>query len=113
MATQFDRVSITRWQNSQHPSMNIIMKKMKEEGLRAYEWSNSPNHRYGVRSHNYHKVLYVLEGSLDIALPESNQSVTLKAGDRIDIPSGVRHGLIVGNKGAKCVEASIKVAFVK
>jgi len=81
---------------------------MKNEGLRPYLWQNAPNHRYAVRSHNYHKVLYVLAGSLEIMLPDSNQRTRLRAGDRIDIPAGVRHGTIVGSTGAQCAEAATR-----
>ncbi len=106
MASKVTTVAITRWQESQHPSMTKIIRNMKEDGLRPYMWSNMPNHRYAVRSHNYDKVLCVIEGNVEITLPESNQRVNLRAGDRIDIPSGVRHGTIVGRSGAQCVEAS-------
>jgi len=82
---------------------------MKKEGLRPYMWDNTPNFRYGIRSHGYDKVLYVVEGSLEITLPDSNQRMRLKPGDRVDIPAGVRHGAIVGSSGAKCVEAALAV----
>ncbi len=106
MPSNVQTVSIVRWNNSQHPSMTNIISAMKESGLRPYMWSNMPNHRYAVRSHNYDKVLYVIDGSVEVTLPDNNQRVTLKSGDRIEIPAGVRHGTIVGRKGAKCVEAS-------
>ena len=106
MSTKVATVAITRWQGSQHPSMANIMQKMKEDSLRPYMWTNMANHRYAVRSHNYDKVLYVIDGTVEITLPDSNQRVILRSGDRIDIPAGVRHGTIVGNAGAKCVEAS-------
>ena len=106
MATQVATVTITRWQESQHPSMSIIMQRMKEDGLRPYMWSNMPNHRYAIRSHNYDKVLYVIDGVVEVSLPDSNQRVKLKGGDRIEIPAGGRHGTQVGSKGAKCVEAA-------
>jgi quercetin dioxygenase-like cupin family protein len=80
---------------------------MQKDGLRPYMWENMPNHRYAVRSHGYHKVVYVIEGTLEITLPDSNQRVSLRAGDRIDIPAGVRYGAIVGSGGAKCVEATL------
>ena len=32
----------------------------------------------------------------------------LRAGDRLEIPAGVRHGAIVGGSGAKCVEAAVR-----
>jgi quercetin dioxygenase-like cupin family protein len=66
-----------------------------------------PNHRYAVRSHGYDKVLYVIEGMVEITLPDVNQRMVLRAGDRIDVPAGVRHGTIVGTSGAKCVEAAV------
>jgi len=108
MPSNVQTVSITRWNKSQHPSMSNIIREMKNDGLRPYMWSNMPNHRYAVRSHNYDKVLYVIDGVVEVTLPDSNQRVKLKAGDRIDIPAGVRHGTIVGRSGAKCVEASTR-----
>lgn len=107
MATKQAAVRVSRWSGSQHPSMTVITNQMKMEGLRPYMWHNMPNHRYAVRSHNYDKVLYVLDGMLEILLPDTNQKVRLRTGDRIDIPAGVRHGTIVGSGGAKCVEASV------
>jgi mannose-6-phosphate isomerase-like protein (cupin superfamily) len=107
MAVNNDVVRVKRWSGGQHPTMSAITRLMKQEGLRPYMWMNMPNHRYAVRSHGYDKVLYVIEGSVEVIFPDSNQRVTLRAGDRTDIPAGVRHGTIVGSSGAKCVEASI------
>jgi len=107
MATKQAMIHVMRWKGNQHPTMTHIINDMKSKGLRPYMWFNSANHRYAVRSHNYDKVLYVLDGTLEVLLPDTNQRVILKSGDRIDIPAGVRHGTIVGSNGAKCVEASI------
>ena len=110
MAIKDTSVALTRWQGSQHPTLSNIMRIMKDEGLRPYTWNNSANHRYAVRSHNYRKVLYVFEGTLEIQFPDSNQMVRLKSGDRIDIPAGIRHSTIVGSTGAQCVEAAVQRA---
>lgn len=107
MATQQLSVQVKRWSGSQHPSMQLITSLMQTEGLRPYMWMNMPNHRYAVRSHGYKKILYVIDGTLELTLPDSNEIIKLRAGDRVDIPAGVRHGTIVGMNGAKCVEASI------
>ncbi len=80
---------------------------MKQDGLRPYTWKNTANHRLAVRSHNYDKVLYVLDGSVEVLIPDINQRVLLKTGDRIDIPAGTRHSTIVGHSGASCMEAAI------
>jgi hypothetical protein len=107
MALRQAAVQVTRWSGSQHPTISSITRLMQKEGLRPYMWMNMPNHRYGVRSHGYNKVVYVIDGTLEVTLPDSNQRVSLRSGDRIDIPAGIRHGMIVGNGGAKCVEAGV------
>ncbi len=99
-------VRVIRWSGGQHPTLSNITRQMQKEGLRPYVWDNAPNHRYAVRSHGYHKVMYIVEGILEITLPDSNQRVKLRAGDRVEIPAGVRHGAIIGSSGAKCVEAA-------
>jgi quercetin dioxygenase-like cupin family protein len=108
MATRDEAVRIHRWTGGEHPTLSSITRKMKNEGLRPYMWMNTPNHRYGVRSHGYDKVLYVIEGVVELTLPDSNQRTRLRPGDRADIPAGTRHGTIVGSGGAKCVEASVR-----
>lgn len=100
-------VSVKRWTGSMHPTVSTITKLMQQENLRPYMWANSPNHSYAVRSHGYAKVLYVVEGTIELTLPDSNERVLLRAGDRVEIPAGVRHGTIVGIKGARCVEAAL------
>jgi quercetin dioxygenase-like cupin family protein len=80
---------------------------MKEEGFRAYVWTNSPNFRYPVRSHGYHKTLYCVQGSLEITLPKMKQKVMLRSGDRVDLPRGVHYSAIVGPSGVQCVEGSV------
>jgi quercetin dioxygenase-like cupin family protein len=107
MAVHNDNVRVVRWHGGQHPTVSLITRLMKKEGLRPYMWRNAPNHRYAVRSHGYTKVLYVVDGTLELILPDSNQRVTLRSGDRTDIPAGIRHGAIVGKAGAQCVEASL------
>ena len=110
MAIKDTQVCVTRWRGGQHPTQSIITRAMKKEGLRPYKWNNAPNYRYAVRSHNYDKVLYVLSGSLELTLPDTNQRTKVNAGDRIDIPAGVRHGTNIGKSGVECVEASVSRA---
>lgn len=106
MAIQQDAVRVIRWTGGQHPTLSAITRQMQKEGLRPYVWDNTPNYRYAVRTHGYNKVMYVIEGNIEVTLPDSNQRVKLRAGDRLEIPAGVRHGAIIGSSGAKCVEAA-------
>lgn len=106
-------VLITSWQHNQHPTLANISSLMKTQGLNPYVWENPPNHRYATRSHNYDKVLFVVDGSIEIILPDTQQRVILRLGERIDIPSNTRYGVNVGQSGAKCVEATTRTPRVR
>lgn len=104
-------VRIIRWVGGQHPSLSNITRQMRSESLRPYSWDNTPNYRYAIRSHGYTKIMYVVEGTVEITLPDTDtQRVRLRAGDRVEVPAGTRHGMIVGSAGAKCVEAAANLA---
>jgi quercetin dioxygenase-like cupin family protein len=60
---------------------------------------------YSAHSHSYNKVIYVVQGSITFGLPELAQHLTLKAGDRLDLPAGVVHDAEVGAQGVVCLEA--------
>jgi hypothetical protein len=100
-------VRVIRWSGGQHPTLSSITRHMQKENLRPYVWENPPNYRYGVRSHGYSKVLYVVEGVVEFSFPETNTRVKLRAGDRIEIPTSICYGMIIGSTGGKCVEAAL------
>ena len=77
---------------------------MINEGLSPYLWSNGAFDIYSAHSHGYDKVIYVVQGSITFGLPELNQSLTLKSGDRLDLPAGVVHNASVGSEGVVCLE---------
>ena len=108
MALVETAVHCRRWQGGQHPTVSAITRLMQKEGLRPYMWRMQSNQRHAVRSHGYHKVLYVVDGTVEVVFPDSNQGTKLRGGDRLDIPAGVRHGIIVRNGGVTCMEASIR-----
>jgi quercetin dioxygenase-like cupin family protein len=60
---------------------------------------------YSPHSHPYHKVIYVVRGTITFGLPDANQQLELGAGDRLDLPAGVTHDAIVGPEGVVCLEA--------
>jgi mannose-6-phosphate isomerase-like protein (cupin superfamily) len=104
-ASDAPAIKIIRWRGGQHPTYQAISQKMTQEGLRPYAWSNGPNFRQAARSHGYHKVLYCVEGTLEVVLPDMKQSVLLRPGDRVELPRGVRHEAITGPRGAQCLES--------
>jgi len=101
MSTPF----VTPWANSVTPAQSTLWQRMTDEGLNPYSWSNGPFDVYAVHSHSYNKVIYVVQGSITFGLPELGQQLTLKAGDRLDLPAGLAHDAHVGAQGVVCLEA--------
>jgi quercetin dioxygenase-like cupin family protein len=60
---------------------------------------------YSAHTHGYNKVIYVVRGSITFGLPELGKQLTLKAGDRLDLPTGTVHDAVVGSHGVVCLEA--------
>jgi uncharacterized protein YjlB len=67
-------------------------------------WSNGPGDIYGAHSHGFHKVIFVVSGSIAFGLPDTGERLHLHAGDRLDLPAGVRHDALVGPRGVACLE---------
>ncbi len=101
-----NEVKLIRWRGAHHPTFQAITRQMEQEGLRPYAWTNGPNFRVAARSHGYAKVMYCVEGSVELYLPDGNQTFVLRPGDRIEVPPGVRHAAIVGPQGVRCVESA-------
>lgn len=99
------QVKITRWDSSRLPDERTLRNIMESEGLRPYVWSNSPGDVYGAHSHGYHKVIFVVQGSIVFGLPEVGDEAALTRGDRLDLPAGVTHNAVVGREGVVCLEA--------
>ena len=96
---------VTRWSKENAPDRQSIDHLLSAENLRAYDWSNSPGDRYTAHSHAFDKVIYVVAGEITFTFPDSDEELTLKAGDRLDLPRGVIHGAVVGQEGVRCLEA--------
>jgi quercetin dioxygenase-like cupin family protein len=96
---------VRRWNREQPPSEAEIERLLAEEGLSGYRWSNAPSDSYAAHSHGYHKVIYVVRGSIVFGLPEQGEQVEMHAGDRLELPARVRHDAQVGPDGVVCIEA--------
>jgi uncharacterized protein YjlB len=86
------------------PAESDIRRAMAQEGLDPYRWSNGPGDVYGAHHHGFHKVIYVVRGSITFGLPDTGDRLLLSAGDRLDLPAGVRHDAVVGPQGVVCLE---------
>ena len=98
-------ISVQKWTGPQVPSERELQEMMRREGLKPYRWSNRPGDFYEAHVHDYHKVIYVVSGSITMGFPIEGEPTTLQAGDRLDLPPGVLHNAAVGARGVVCLEA--------
>lgn len=98
-------VKVIGWTDGREPTEQAMREVLAQEGLEPYMWSNRPGDVYSPHSHSYHKVIYVVQGSIVFGLPDTGREVSLKKGDRLELPAGVRHDAHVGPQGVVCLEA--------
>jgi quercetin dioxygenase-like cupin family protein len=98
-------VVVKRWPEDKTPDAAEIRKTLADEGLNFYQWSNRPGDVYSAHTHSYHKVIYVLQGSITFGLPDKGDKVILNTGDRLELPAGTSHDTVVGDQGVICLEA--------
>jgi quercetin dioxygenase-like cupin family protein len=100
-----ERVELVRWPHRRPLPEEEIVRFFRARKLRFSRWSNGPDETYSLHTHPYRKTLYCLCGSITFTLPDAGQSVALRPGDRLILPSGLRHGALVGPEGVTCIEA--------
>jgi quercetin dioxygenase-like cupin family protein len=93
------------WPHAEAPTEAALRRLLVEEGLAPYTWANGPHDVYAAHDHPYHKVIYVVRGSITFGLPAEARYLKLTAGDRLELPPGVLHDAVVGPPGVVCLEA--------
>ena len=88
------------WQGPGKPTEAGIRERLAAEGYAAVRWDSAPITGYGPHAHIYPETLWVVEGSVTVALPAESRLIELLPGDRIEIPQGLLHALLAGAEGA-------------
>ena len=102
-------MQVVRWQEATMPQEQELCRRMQQQGLSPYSWSNGPGDTYAVHSHSYEKVLYCVRGSIRFVLPDQSENfrnIDLEPGDCMILPARVRHSAYVGPQGVTCLEAT-------
>lgn len=96
----------TPWEKVDMPTEDDLRQLMQNEGLSPQFWTANDGDRFDVHVHDYHKVLYCVDGTIWFTFPDDPDTVIeMEPGDRLDLPAGVRHGAQVGMEGVACLEA--------
>ena len=87
--------------------MEAAIATLRAEGLEPARWSNGPGDRYAAHEHGYDKVIVVVSGSIAFVVPDTDRTIELVPGDRLELPAGTRHAAVVGAVGVECLEAHL------
>jgi quercetin dioxygenase-like cupin family protein len=97
--------TVIPWNHDEPPSEKVVRGLLLAEGLAPIRWSNRPKERYSTHAHEYDKVLVVVQGAITFGLPDVGEEITLKPGDRLELPAGIAHNAVAGAQGVACLEA--------
>ncbi|MGD0019479.1 MAG: cupin [Candidatus Limnocylindrales bacterium] len=89
-----------------------VEKRMRDQGLEPAAWSNLPEERFEAHTHDYDKIVVVVEGSITFGMPGYGVGFMLGPGERLDLPAHVRHDAVVGPKGVSCLEAHLPAGTI-
>ena len=85
-----------------------LRRRLEADAHSCYEWSTGPGTVYPPHSHTYRKLLFCLRGSIRFDLVDSQETVDLGPGDRLDLRPGLRHAAVVGPGGVTCIEGQAR-----
>lgn len=97
-------IALLRWRDGDAPSSATVARRLREEGVEPYAWSNGPGDRYAAHDHAYEKVLMCAAGSIVFRVGPEEDAVELRPGDGFVLPAGTRHSAEVGLMGCTCLE---------
>ena len=98
-------IHIEKWAHQHTPTEEELRQILVKEGADPFIWSNEPGDVYAAHEHTYQKTIYIVSGSITFGFPIDGQPITLKVGDRLDLPARIQHNAVVGSDGVVCLEA--------
>jgi quercetin dioxygenase-like cupin family protein len=88
------------WEERRRPDENQLREQLAADGYQAVKWSSEPGQAYMPHAHIYPELLWLLTGSITVILTAERRLLVLGPGDRLEMPPGMLHALLVGPDGA-------------
>ena len=100
-------LKVTPWTGEGEPTEEDLRETLEQQETPIFRWSNQPDDVHPGHTHGYHKIVFVLKGSIKFDFPVRHKTLNLNTGDRLELPAGIRHSAIVGPEGVTCLEAHV------
>lgn len=100
-------LKVTPWTEDTPPTEEELQTFLEGQELTVHRWSAPAEGTLEGHTHGYHKILFVISGSVKFEFPTRHKTINLNPGDRLDLPAGIRHTAQAGVDGVKCLEAHV------
>lgn len=90
---------VERWNGSEPPDAEELMKKMSDEGYSVFQWTDAAGAVYTDHEHGDDQSHWIISGTLELKV-RGHGIVVLNAGDRDFMPAGMAHSARVIGGGA-------------
>jgi quercetin dioxygenase-like cupin family protein len=97
-------VILLAWPSPEPPAPDSVARRLRDEGVEPYAWSNGPGDEYATHTHGYEKVLMCASGSITFFVGRERSPVELHVGEGFVLPAGTDHSAVVGPEGCTCLE---------
>ena len=94
------QVRVVLWEGPGKPAEARIRERLEADGYGVVRWRSEPETGFAAHAHIYPETMWVVAGSLTVALPAESRLIELLPGDRIELPQGTLHALMAGAEGA-------------
>lgn len=88
----------------ERPSLDAVGRRLRDEAVEPYAWSNAPGDHYGTHSHPYTKLVMCAAGGITFFVGDASEPVELGPGEGFVLPPGTPHSARVGPAGCTCLE---------
>ena len=82
-------------------SERCIQTLEKENWHHIYEWQDKPGIIYPEHTHRGKVTIFITEGSIELTI--SGEVLSLRPGDRFNVPPNTPHSAVVGPQGVQFV----------
>jgi quercetin dioxygenase-like cupin family protein len=100
-------IQTDKWDGDTLPTEAELSERLRKAGMNPIRWENVAGTISHARVNGYHKVIYVVSGSIVFGFRIIGEPTVLRAGDRISLPAGIEYNAVVGEKGVVCLEGRL------
>ncbi len=88
------------WEERRPPDETQLREQLAAGGYQAVKWSSEAGQAYMPHAHIYPELLWLLTGNITVILIAERRLLELGPGDRLEMPPGMLHALLIGPDGA-------------